>query len=290
MATTAELVAPDPRRKSVLWRLLRLSLLIYLGIVLMFTVFETSLVYFPSKYPQGDWSLPADAEDASFKSADGTELHGWFLKVPQPRAVVLFSHGNGGSIGDRSYLLDMFRKLNVSVLMWDYRGYGKSQGSPDEAGILADARAARTWLAKHAGVPEDQIVLWGESLGGGVSVDLAQDGARGLILENTFSSLPDVAAHHYPWLPTRTLMRNRYQSLDKIAKYRGPLLQLHGDADSIVPFSIGRKLFDAANEPKQFVTISGGDHNDPRTMEFYRAVDGFIAGLKGPVEFGKPDE
>jgi fermentation-respiration switch protein FrsA (DUF1100 family) len=145
---------------------------------------------------------------------------------------------------------------------------------------LADARAARAWLAKRTGVSESQIVLMGESLGGGVMVDLAsQDGARALILDSTFSALPDVAAHHYRWLPVRWLMRNRFDSLAKIGAYRGPLLQMHGDADTIIPLTIGQRLFEAANEPKRFVVLPGHDHNDVRPHEFYAALDAFVAEL-----------
>ncbi len=122
--------------------------------------------------------------------------------------------------------------------------------------------------------------MMGESLGGGVAVDLAAaDGARGLILENTFSSLPDVAARHFPWLPVHLLMRTRLNSAEKIPNYHGPLLQVHGDRDQIIPFAIGKKLFDAANEPKQFVVVPGGDHNDPSTPAYLKALDEFIGKL-----------
>jgi fermentation-respiration switch protein FrsA (DUF1100 family) len=267
------------RRGRRAWRVLRVGLIAYLGIVLMFTLFENALVYFPSRYPDGDWSLDPGVEDAWFESADGTRLHGWFLQVDRPRAVVQFCHGNGGSIAGRRRLLDAFRELRVSALLWSYRGYGRSSGSPYEAGILQDARAARTWLAKRCGLPENQIVLWGESLGGAVAVDLAQDGARGLILENTFTSMPEVAHWHYPWLPARTMMKNRYNSIAKISRFHGPMLQFHGDADTIVPYSIGRQLFDAANEPRQFVTIAAANHNDPRDPQVFREIDRFLGGL-----------
>ena len=239
----------------------------------MYLAFENSLVYVPSRYPRGDWKLAEGVEDAWFDAADSTKLHGWYLPVEKPRAVVLFCHGNGGSIAGRRGLLEAFRALDVSALLWSYRGYGRSEGSPHEAGVVQDARAARTWLAKRAGVDESDVVLWGESLGGGVAVDLAQDGARALILESTFTSIPDVAHWHYPWLPARTLMRNRFNSVAKIGKYHGPLLQFHGSADTIVPYDLGRQLFAAANEPKQFVTIDGTDHNDPRSEQIFVEVD-----------------
>lgn len=242
---------------------------------------ENSLLYFPSRYPDGDWSLDPDVEDAWFTSADGTQLHGWYLQAERPRAIVLFSHGNGGSIAWRRDLLCIFRELQVTALLWSYRGYGRSEGSPHEAGILQDARAARTWLAQRAGVKQTDIVLWGESLGGGVCVDLAQDGARALVLENTFTSIPDVAAYHYPWLPIRIIMTNRYDSRSKISRYHGPLLQFHGDADTIVPCAMGRQLFESANEPKKFVTLAGVDHNDPRPVTILRELDGFLEQLSG---------
>jgi uncharacterized protein len=242
---------------------------------------EQSLVFQPTPYHEGEWKTPtAPSEDARFSAADGTHLHGWFAEAVNPRAVVLYCHGNAGNISGGEGLLRQYcDKLHVSVLLFDYRGYGKSQGSPSEAGILQDARAARAWLAKRAGVAEKDIVLIGNSLGGGVAVDLAsKDGARGLILENTFTSLPDVAASHFPLLPAQWLMQTRLDSASLIGKYHGPLLQTHGDADRVIPFEIGKKLFAAANEPKQFIAIPAGGHNVPQDRAYWQAVDAFFAG------------
>jgi uncharacterized protein len=240
------------------------------------------LIFFPSVYPDGYWKPDGlEFEDAWFTASDGARLHGWYVPHAEARAIVLFAHGNAGNISHRAEILDLLvHRLAVSVLAFDYRGYGRSEGKPSEAGVLADARAARTWLAERAGVSQRQIVLMGESLGGGVMVDLAaKDGTRGLILENTFSSLPEVAAFHYPWLPVKMLMRTQLNSAKKIRDYRGPLLQIHGDADSIVPLALAERLYDAANPPKQFVLIRGGDHNDQRTPAFVQAIDQFIAQL-----------
>ncbi len=257
-----------------------LLVIAYVAIILVMMLMENSLIFFPSVYPDGFWNPPDLAfEDAWFEAADGTKLHGWYVPCETPRAVLLFAHGNAGNLSHRYDLLQALHALDVATLAFDYRGrgYGRSGGTPSEAGILADACAARQWLAQRAGVAEGEIVLMGESLGGGVMVDLAaKDGARGLILENTFTSLPDVAAFHYPWLPVRMLMRARLDSVAKIAAYHGPLLQLHGDADTIIPYQIGRRLFAAANEPKTLVTIAGGDHNDPRTEQALRAIDAFL--------------
>jgi uncharacterized protein len=264
------------------FRLLRLAVLVYIGLAVVMMFAENSLIFHPSRYPSGNWSPPGlTREDAWFNASDGTRLHGWYVPCDRPRAVILFSHGNGGNITDRvDVLRALHDRMRSSVLIFDYRGYGRSEGTPNERGVLADARAARKWLATRAGIGESQIVMMGESLGGGVAIDLAAaDGARGLILENTFSSLPEVGATHFPWLPVRLLMRAQLNSAAKIPDYHGPLLQSHGDRDQIVPFALGKKLFDAANEPKQFLVIPGGDHNDPQTPAFLQAMDEFIGKL-----------
>lgn len=280
--TRAENPRPPVGRR--LWRLARLALIaafLYVLVVVFMLVMENSLIYFPSVYPDGFWNPPGlSFEDAWFEAPDGTKLHGWYVPHPHPRAVVLVAHGNAGNLSHRYELLESLAELGVSAMIFDYRGYGRSAGSPSEAGILADARAARRWLAERAGTSERQIVLMGESLGGGVMVDLAaKDGARALILENTFTSLPEVAAYHYPWLPVKTFMRTRLNAAAQIAGYHGPLLQFHGDADTIIPFALGRRLFEAAGEPKQFVVIAGGDHNDPRTPQWFAALDEFFTRL-----------
>jgi fermentation-respiration switch protein FrsA (DUF1100 family) len=243
---------------------------------------ERSLLFFPEPYPEGNWHPQnLTPEDAYFEAADGVRLHGWFAEVKNPRAVVLFCHGNGGNVAGWDWVLRLYRdRLGASVLVFDYRGYGKSEGTPTEAGILADARAARRWLATRTGVAEGDIVVAGRSLGGGVAVDLAaKDGARALILENTFTSLPEVARNHLPWLPANWLMNTRLNSLAVIGGYHGPLLQSHGDADRTVPYALGRRLFEAANFPKWFVTVPNGGHNDLPVREYVQILDQFLASL-----------
>ncbi|QDT80932.1 Alpha/beta hydrolase family protein [Gimesia maris] len=243
---------------------------------------ERALVYQPRPFPESD-SLPENLpfEDAWFEAADGTQLHGWYLGHPKPRAVALFCHGNAGNIVSRGETLKILQERHgLAVMTFDYRGYGKSEGKPSERGILQDARAARARLASRAGVEETEIVLMGRSLGGAVAVDLAaQDGARGLVLASTFSSLPDAAAHHMPWMFPNLNMTQRLNSAGKIGNYSGPLLQSHGDKDLLIPIELGRKLFDAAGEPKQFFVLPGAGHNDPQTEEYRRVFDEFIASL-----------
>jgi fermentation-respiration switch protein FrsA (DUF1100 family) len=164
-------------------------------------------------------------------------------------------------------------------LIFDYRGYGRSEGTPTVKGILQDALAARKFLVKRTGVADARIILTGQSLGGAVAVELAaQGGARGLVLESTFSSLRDVASQHYPalaWL----VPAGKLDSTARITRYQGPLLQSHGDTDQTIPYALGLKLFKAANEPKQFVRVVGADHNDPPSADYYRQLERFIAEL-----------
>lgn len=239
---------------------------------------ERSLVFVPSRYPKGNWQPAGLAfQDAWFTAADGTRLHGWYVPHKEARAVVLFCHGNGGNVAEWAEVLRILHdRQRVTVLGFDYRGYGRSEGTPSEAGVLSDARAARTWLARREGIAENRIVLMGRSLGGAVAVDLATDGARGLILESTFTSLPEVGQATMPSLPVAMSMRMSFNSLAKIGTYHGPLLQSHGTADRLIPFAMGRRLFEAANEPKQFVAIQGGDHNDPQSEEYYAALSAFF--------------
>lgn len=265
-----------------LWRCLRIALLSYLGVLLVLLFLENSLIYPAPRYPAGDWEathLPH--EDVYFESADGTKLHGWFVEHPQPRAVVLYCHGNGEHVAYNDQLLAMLRdRLRVSIFAFDYRGYGRSEGQPFEIGILEDGEAAQAWLAQRTGLKQDQIVLMGRSIGGGVAVHLAaKNGARGLILESTFSTLPDAAAGQFPWIPVQWLMRNRYDSLTKIKDYHGPLVCSHGESDTLIPMSLGRKLFDAANDPKEWYCVAGGDHNCLQPGEYYERLDAFVESL-----------
>jgi fermentation-respiration switch protein FrsA (DUF1100 family) len=268
-------------RRALPW--LRLAAVCYLLVLLLLLLLENTLLYPAPKYPTGDWeaaSIPH--EDVHLASLDGTPLHGWYFDHPQPRAVLLYLHGNGDCVAYLGpYLAALRDKLRLAIFVVDYRGYGRSGGSPFEKGILEDGDAAQRWLAERAGCRMNEVVLMGRSLGGAVAVDLAtRNGARGIVLQNTFTSMPDVAAGHYPWAPVRWLMRNRYDSLCKISGYRGPILASHGTADGLVPIEFGRRLFDAApSERKEFVPIEGGDHNSPEPREYYLALDRWLESL-----------
>ncbi|MCS7236675.1 MAG: alpha/beta hydrolase [Thermoguttaceae bacterium] len=241
-------------------------------------LWEEAFIFFPSPYPEGDWTLPPGTENAEFTAADGTRLHGWFREVADAVGVVLYCHGNAGNVTHRAAILQCFAEITgASILVFDYRGYGKSEGRPTEAGILADTRAARAWLARRTGVAERDVVLAGQSLGGAVAAVVAgQDGAKALILENTFTSIRDMAAYHYPLLPVGPFLRTKLDALAHLHQYAGPVLIAHAEWDSIVPFQHGQRLFDAARGPKEFFVVPEADHNDPMPLGYYRKVREFL--------------
>ncbi len=270
-----------------LWRIGRPLLIAYLGLLLILMWLEESFIFVPAKYPADAWKPPGlEVEDAWFKTADGLQLHGWYAEHPDPRAVILFSHGNAGNVTNRAGILaSLVGEVGASVLVYDYRGYGRSEGKPNEPGLYADARAARAWLAERAGVPAGDIVLMGESLGTAVAVELAAaDGCRALVLDSALTSAPDMAALVFPWIPARLLLRTRLDSISKIGRYSGPLFQAHGTRDTIVPFEQGKRLFDAASSagPKQFLKMPGVEHNDSRPPYYYEALRDFLDQLPAP--------
>ena len=249
---------------------------------------ENRLVYFPEPDRLEEWQQfdVADMEHAQLEAADGTRLHGLWFAAVEPRMTVVFFHGNAGNVCHRAQRLGMIRdRYRVNLFAVDYRGYGRSEGQPNEAGVDLDAEAASLWAAQRAGVEPRELVFMGRSLGGALAVkQAAAHQASGLILESTFSALPDVAAVHYPWLPVRWLMRNRYDSLTTIEEYRGPLLQSHGVQDRVIPIVLGRKLFAAHKGPQQWIEFQDLGHNNGPSSGYYDQLGAFLDTLTMPRE------
>src|SRR4051812_16152297 len=270
MTDMTQLTTPAPSRRNRLTRfVLRWTVflvLLYLGAVAVFWFLERSLVFRPTS-PADAWEAPVDpgTRDVFFTSADGTKLHAWWLPPTDPAAgAVLVAHGNGGNLTHRGQLAaDLRRTLGAGVLLFDYPGYGKSEGKPTEEGCYAAGDAALRWLNEEAKVPTSRVIILGESLGGGPAVELAtrHEDCRALVLVFAFTSMPAVAKYHYPWLPTHTLMRTRFDNLSKIGRVHRPVFIAHGTADAIVPFAHGEQLFAAANEPKEFLRAEGVGHD-----------------------------
>lgn len=240
----------------------------FLGLWILSTVLakvlENDLV-FPGEKASEVWFEPTDpkTQDVWVTSADGTDIHAWYLPCEGSDGAILFNHGNGGNVSHRDERIRRLRDtFHRSVLIYDYPGYGKSAGNPTEAGIVASGDAALVWLtAKH---PAAKVILFGESLGGGVAVDLAaRHECQGLVLFSTFESLPKAAKNRFPLLPCETLMANRFESCEKVPKIRRPLYIAHGDADEVIPLEQSRRLFEAANHPKKFRVRLGATHGAP---------------------------
>ncbi|HEX8422962.1 MAG TPA: alpha/beta hydrolase [Pyrinomonadaceae bacterium] len=290
--------------KNFGWRVARIVLLLSAGLAGYLMLFEDSFIYFPAKYPAGAWErrepqaregqIVARVEDVQLTASDGVRLHGWYctphtgrggaLEPVQADATLLFLHGNAGNISHRYEIMEDFVKLPVNVLIIDYRGYGKSEGDPSEQGLYDDARAAWDYLTNARGIPASRIVIFGESLGGAVAIDLAsKTQACGLIVQSSFTSVADMAAELMPFIP-RFMLRTKMDSLTKIASVSCPKLFIHSQADEIVPYKLGRRLFNAAHAPKQFYEVKGAPHN--LTFElggaaYYEALRSFIGSSCG---------
>lgn len=211
-------------------------------------------------------------EDVRIEVGDGKSIHAWYLPVSDSAITVLFCHGNAGNISNRLESANYLLSLGLNVLLFDYQGYGHSDGTPGEDEIFADGMAAYRWLRTEKRIPADRIVIFGRSLGGAVAVDVASKAeACALVLESTFSSVSDMAKHLFPYLPMNLLLRFRLDSESKIGSVKMPILMVHSPQDEIVPYQFGRKLFAAAPEPKTFVDISGG-HNDRAYLHTERYV------------------
>jgi fermentation-respiration switch protein FrsA (DUF1100 family) len=247
---------------------------------------EKSFIFFPEKEIV---ETPADAglafEDLYLNTSDGVKINGWFVPSSGARTTLLWFHGNAGNIGHR---VDPLRRLHdalsVNILMIDYREYGKSEGKVSEEGTYRDAIAAYDYLLTRSDVDPGRIILFGQSLGAAVAVELAlKRKAAGLILEAPFTSIAAMAKATLPWLPIGGLISTRYDNLSKITRINLPLLILQGDRDEVVPYAQGRRLFEAAREPKTFYTITGAGHNDTYLVggePYDQALLRFIEGLR----------
>jgi pimeloyl-ACP methyl ester carboxylesterase len=257
----------------------------YVSLVLVLMSIEDCLVFHPYS-PQRRWAEPpADCEthDLYLHTADGTQIHARWYPCRSARGAALVCHSRAGNLSLAVRAQDVRRwheEVGVSVLVFDYPGYGRSHGSPSEAGCYAAADAAYDWLAQTQHIAPENLLLVGRSLGTGVAVDLASRRPhRALVLISPFTSVPDVAHHLCPVLPTRALMRNRFDSLARIGACTRPLLVFHGTADNVVPFALGKRLFAAARAPKRFIRVEGAGHRDAVPPAFYVEVRRFLADM-----------
>ena len=228
-------------------------------------ILDQFFVYHPEPWQDRDWArlsgLPL--EEVLFQAVDGARLFGWYVEAQADRPVVLWCHGNAGNISHRLDNLKLLYQLGLSVFLFDYRGYGQSQGRPSEAGLYQDALGAHDYLTRTRMTRPERIVLFGRSLGAAVAGELAvQKSAAGLILESSFPSIEAVAKFHYGGLPVHWLLGADFTLIDRLPQLSLPKLIIHGDKDDIIPLELGRKVFEAAKPPKFFYVIPGADHNN----------------------------
>jgi len=241
--------------------------------IVLLMIFEDKFIYFPAKDRIGS----SPGEEVWLTTGDGVKIHAWYLPHPKARATILHLHGNAGNLEDRRDLLKGMHELGVNVMAIDFRGYGRSEGAPGEAGLYADSRAAYDWLLTKT--TADKIVVHGESLGGGPACELASTvPCGGLVVQSAFTSAPDMAPRVLPWFP-RWLVRTKYDNKAKVARITCRKLFIHSRRDEIVPFDMGEALFAAAAEPKECEWFSGGGHNDltiSYPKKYYSRLEKFL--------------
>lgn len=259
-----------------------ITTLILLAFVLAYLkYYEKRGIYFPTKeieFTPSDINLRY--EDIYFMTKDKVELNGWFIPAINPRATLLYCHGNAGNISHRLQILEIFNKLNLNVFIFDYRGYGKSKGKPSEEGLYSDADAAYEELRTRDDVRKDKIIVYGKSIGANVGIDLASKREVAcLIAQGGFSSGYDMGKRIFPFLPlVRWIISVKFDAVEKIKNIKVPKLIIHSVDDELIPFELGRKIFEAAPEPKEFYQMRGS-HNEAILMakeEYGQRIDTFL--------------
>jgi fermentation-respiration switch protein FrsA (DUF1100 family) len=257
----------QPLEKRKVWSLLihiaAILVFAYIGLGLILFLMQSKFVYYPTREvtltPE---DIGLSYENVTFISTDGAALTGWYIPSDNAEFTVLFCHGNGGNIMHRLDSIDFFHKMGVNCFIFDYRGYGQSGGKPSEEGTYKDAEGAYRWLTEEKKISGDQIIIFGRSLGGSVAAYLAgSTTAGGLVVESTFTSYVDMGRKFYWYMPVRLFARFKYETIEYIKQVGCPVLVIHSRDDDIVPFELGERLYEAANEPKEFVEILGS-HND----------------------------
>jgi len=279
---------------KIIWTIIVFAGTVYGMLCLYLFLMQARLIYYPDTPSRELTASPADIgltyEPVAIVTSDRITLNGWFVTAREQNGVLLFFHGNAGNISHRLDSLRIFHEMGLAALIIDYRGYGRSQGEISEQGTYLDAEAAWNYLTEEKKVPSDRIVVFGRSLGGAIAAHCAAHHKPGaLIIESAFTSVPDMAARLYPFLPVRLLSRFRYNTLKELQSVNCPVLVIHSRDDEIIPFENGRQLYQAAPEPKRFLETKGG-HNDGFLVSGQNYIDGiksFIASSLSGVPFRK---
>ena len=256
----------------------------YALLVIMVFFFQRNLLYHPSidNYLKDDQNnnRPTEIEKVKIKTKDNIDLTGWFYNRETNKfKTVLFFHGNAGSLRNRTYKLNHFKNLNLNFLIIAWRGFSGNKGKPNEKGLYEDAESAIRWL-KGKGIKEKNIILYGESLGTGVAVEIAQNkNYGGIILESPFTSMVNMGKKYYPFFPVKFLLKDKFESDKKVDKINIPIFIIHGKVDKIVPYRMGKKMYELANEPKYFYLQEYGDHMVEYDEKLLLALKEFVESL-----------
>ena len=255
----------------------------YVLLLIIVFLFQGNLLYHPTtdNYIQNQVEIePAEIEKVKITTKDKINLIGWFYnRNLEEFKTILFFHGNAGSLENRTYKLNHFKNLNVNFLIVAWRGFSGNEGKPNEMGLYEDAKSAVKWLSAK-GIKEQNIILYGESLGSGVAVEIAQNkNYAGIILESPFTSMINMGKKYYPFFPIKLLLKDKFENNKKIKKVSIPVLILHGKDDKIVPFVMGKKMYELANQPKFFYPQEYGDHMIDYNTELLTVLKKFIQSL-----------
>jgi len=260
--------------------LLLILVSIYFFILISTYIFQRSLLYHPKENNYFGDTLTVEIEKVKINTQDGIELLSWYHnKNLNSYKTILFLHGNAGSLENRIHKINHFKEMNVNFLLISWRGFSGNKGKPTEKGLYEDAKSAVAWL-KSKGVNENNIIIYGESLGTGVATEIAQNkNFAGIILESPFTSMVDAGKNKYPYLPVRLLLKDKYESNRKIKNIKSPILIMHGKVDNLVPFDMGKKMYELANEPKYYYFSEYDDHMMEYNEKLLQVLKDFISSL-----------
>ena len=253
-----------------------LSLIFYLLILLFMYIFQRTFMYHPNVKNTDSTTVQFKYKEVYIESEKDIKLKSWYSYLNPNKKTILFFHGNAGELGARTYKLNKFNDLDLNFLIISWRGFSGNNGKPTEQGLYKDAQKAVEWLEKK-GINKKDIILYGESLGTGIAVELAtKNEYSGIILESPYTSMIDMGKRFYPFLPISVLQKDKYNSLKKLSMIKSPILVLHGKSDTLVPFYMGKKIYDAANEPKYYYFPDFDNHMMTYDQDMLRTLSNFV--------------
>ena len=266
--------------RNNLLQIILIIFFIYFLVLVFLYFYQRNLLYHPNENNYSEDKISVDIENVRIKTSDNIELLGWYHeKNLKDFKTLIFFHGNAGSLENRIHKLNHFRDMNINFLIIAWRGFSGNNGNPSEQGLYEDGKSAIDWLIKK-GVSEKNLILYGESLGTGVATHLAQNkNFAGVILETPFTSMIDAAKKFYPYIPVKLLLKDKFENYKKIKNINLPILIMHGEADQLVPFSMGKKIYEIANEPKYSYFTKYDNHMMEYDKKLVSALKSFLKSL-----------